>query len=208
MGHISLGALCLLPDYKRYLALYLQEIPYNKDNIGIWSLCWIGYMLSSVVKTPIVVMQLAKNKTDYSRGYIWLLFLHRRNKRMRLNRIALNLSATVFVEIEIPLRCCLYCVYGLDSGVCVCVCLCCAHWGSICWFSTSLIFHSVKFALPTGHLFLLSGWICLSKDINNHKQSHESCTSPSSYPSRYPSAVSHTTVLLFAEYTQSTYFNM
>lgn len=26
MGHISLGALCLLPDYKSYLAIYLQEI--------------------------------------------------------------------------------------------------------------------------------------------------------------------------------------
>lgn len=35
MGHISLGALCLLPNYKRYLALHLQEIPHNKDNIGI-----------------------------------------------------------------------------------------------------------------------------------------------------------------------------
>lgn len=27
MGHISLGALCLLPNCKRYLALHLQEIP-------------------------------------------------------------------------------------------------------------------------------------------------------------------------------------
>lgn len=35
MGHISLGALCLLPNYKRYLALHLQEISHNKDNIGI-----------------------------------------------------------------------------------------------------------------------------------------------------------------------------
>lgn len=61
-----------------------------------------------------------------------------------------------------------------------------ARWGSICWFSTSLIFHRVIFALPTAHLFLLSRWICLSKDINNHKQSHDSFTSPSAFPSRYP----------------------
>lgn len=39
MGHISLGILCLLPNYKRYSALQLQEICCNKDNIGIWSLC-------------------------------------------------------------------------------------------------------------------------------------------------------------------------
>lgn len=34
MGHISLSALCLLPNCKRYLASHLQEIPRNKDNIG------------------------------------------------------------------------------------------------------------------------------------------------------------------------------
>lgn len=124
MGHISLGALCLLPNYKRYLALHLQEIPHNKDNIGIWSLCWICSMLSSAVKTHIVLMQLEKNKPDYSRGYIWLLFLHGNDKRMRLIRISLNLSATVFCSgrdstqmlsilcVWIRLRCvCRVCAY-------------------------------------------------------------------------------------------------
>ena len=83
----------------------------------------------------------------------------------------------------------------MDWTVCMCVCVCvhvfCALQGSNCWFSRSLILHSVIFALPIGHLFLLSGWICLSEGINNHKQSHESCTFPSSYPSRKPLAVSH-----------------
>lgn len=51
MGHISLGALCLLPNCKGYLASHLQEICHNKDNNGIWSLCWFCAMLSGAVKT-------------------------------------------------------------------------------------------------------------------------------------------------------------
>ena len=54
----------------------------------------------------------------------------------------------------------------------------CWRWGSICWFSTSLIFCLVIFGLPACHLFLLSGWTCLSEDINNHKQYHDSFTAP------------------------------
>lgn len=60
-------------------------------------------------------------------------------------------------------------------------CFCCPQWGSICWFSTSLIFCLIIFALPACHLFLLSAWTCLSEDINNHKQRHDSFTSPCGY---------------------------
>lgn len=46
-----------------------------------------------------------------------------------------------------------------------------------CWFSTPLDFRSAVFAEAAGHLFLLSGWMYLSEDINNHKRSHASCIS-------------------------------
>lgn len=39
MGHISLGALCLLPNCKRYLTSHLQEIPRCNDSSSQWSPC-------------------------------------------------------------------------------------------------------------------------------------------------------------------------
>lgn len=55
-------------------------------------------------------------------------FCAERDEKMSLIRISLNLSAAVFVEVEIPLRRCLFYVYGLDSGVCARFCMCvCAH---------------------------------------------------------------------------------
>jgi len=35
MGHIPLAALCLHPNCKGYVASHLQELPHNKDHIGL-----------------------------------------------------------------------------------------------------------------------------------------------------------------------------
>ena len=68
------------------------------------------------------------------------------------------------------------CVWIRLIGVCVCVCVCecvcvcvcvwCAHWGSICWFSTPLIFHRVILAVPAAICFYYPAeYVCLRISI-------------------------------------------
>lgn len=79
--------------------------------------------------------------------------------KLRLIRISLNLRVDSFVQVSF--RCC---GYWLDVSVCMCTF--CAHWCPICWFSTSLIFHRVIFALPAAICFYYLGeYVCLRISI-------------------------------------------